>query len=297
MLFAVAVQASSPCSGGATNPLFTLAGSDPAVLRFEHLTSQEVGAPLVRMSGYVIHIDQYVFGGPLPPAALGTACNNTSRPVPSLDLTLHSSPLRLHYENSFLGYAPQLGAPAVSVYEHTISIVQAVVDAGPPENVVCNAEDVDLPPLAPGIYDVRVMHMRTTGDNGGALITGVGGFILAADGSAQCTTTRSFALTSPPVPDSPVVVRSTVMISGFYSSTYLLSRDGSTFHVEDLVSTEFPATYVPYCLTSAVDLGKLPIGAYRVEWKLNDLGIPRPAASGTFSFNVAAPARHRAARK
>ncbi len=346
-----AAAQTSPCSGGATNPLFTVTGRDPVVLRFEHAVSHRLGGPQVMVNGTTIGILQYLLDAPPPPSAAEAPCNaqtvslgalppgtyqvrwsyaippalpngspqlvetypftftvaaSCTMPPPVFFLRMTLRPgsagaRRLHYENSFLGYTPQFGTPAVSVFEHSINIVQPVMDVAPSgsasENIVCNAEDVDLPPLAPGIYGVQVMHVFPNSEARGALVTGIGGFIIGPNGDVQCTTTRSFSLLPPAVPGSPITLKSTIMTTGFYSGTDLLFRNGFTFYVLDRIAQEYPTTYVPYCLISAIDLGKMPAGAYAVQWGTNDFGASRPGELGTFSFNVAMPARHRPSGK
>src|SRR5689334_24988960 len=67
----------SPCSGGTTNPLFTLIPGNPAQLRFEHATVHLFeGAPLVTVSGYNVTVIQQRYDVPGLPLTAGASALN-----------------------------------------------------------------------------------------------------------------------------------------------------------------------------------------------------------------------------
>lgn len=237
-------------------------------------------------------------------AALAAPC---TAPLPVSTVRLSVGPSRepgtfyLHYENSMLAYVPQFGTPVVSMLGGDLTITQPVTDVAdagqlgsPPPTVICNSADVELGPLSAGTYNVSLLYPLTVGGVDHGLQSGGGGsFILDEHAKIQCSTTRWFALVSPPMPGSPLTVSSTVMIAGSFLGTQV-SRDGNTFTVIDTTNTEFPGVHVPHCLTTSAVLGTLPPGSYTVEWKVNDFGVPRPEAGGSFSFKIATSARRRA---
>lgn len=243
----------------------------------------------------------------VPPAAVAAPC---TAPPPVYTVRLSVGPSRepgtfqLHYENSMLAYVPQFGTPVVSAIGGQITITQPVTDVAdagqpgsPPPTVICNSADVELGPLGAGTYHVSLLYPLTVGGvDHGLQSGGGGGFILDAHANVQCSTTRSFVLVSPPMRGSPLTVSSTVMIAGSFLGTQV-ARDGNTFTVTDTTSTEFPGVHVPYCLTTSAILGALPPGSYTVEWKVNDFGVPRPEAGGSFSFKIATQARRRASAR
>jgi len=69
----------SPCSGGPTNPLFTLIPGNPVQLKFEHLTIHALTAPTVSISGTQITVMQTPLDLPPPPvAASDLNCNSST---------------------------------------------------------------------------------------------------------------------------------------------------------------------------------------------------------------------------
>jgi hypothetical protein len=214
-----------------------------------------------------------------------------------------SGSFRLHYENSYLAYAVQFGAPVVSIFSNSITITQPITEFPPPPQLpapppyLCDAEDVDLPALDPGSYSMTIVYpIIMAGVSTGQRYSGGAGFIVDANLDVPCTTTRTFS-TSPSIPviGAKVKLISTTMIAGFYSGTQVV-RSGDSFIVTDYKSTEVNTKYVPYCLSSSVVIDPLPAGTYSVQWTINDFGIAQPDRNSSFSFRVAAGARHHAVR-
>ena len=239
------------------------------------------------------------------PAALAAPCitpTPISTPRISVQLSTVPGSFRLHYENSFAGYAAQFGAPVVSIDGANITISQPVVDAAdagqlgaPAPSAICDSEDVDLGTLGAGVHRVAFLYpLIVAGVSHGLRGGGGAGFILDTNGTVQCSTTRSFSLApSLLIAGAPVTVTSTIMTLGSYLGTDVARTDDS-FVVTDTTDTEFPTEYVPYCLTTSAPLGALGTGNYVVQWKLNDFGAPRPEAGGTLSFTVIPRGRRRA---
>jgi len=121
----------SPCSGGTTNPLFTVIVGNPVQLKFEHLTVHTLTPPQAAIAGNNIIVGQYATDVPPPPAAaLALNCNSQTVSlgplapgmysvtwdylVPSGVPDGHPWPIETHTFSFSFGNVPALSGPALA---------------------------------------------------------------------------------------------------------------------------------------------------------------------------------------
>ncbi len=235
-----------------------------------------------------------------PYRSAASLCPTLTRPYETIISTTSSSvvpgSVRLHFEGSYLGYAPVFGSPSATLNGNSITVTIPVTDTAepgtptsPPTSPFCVVGDVELGPLVAGSYYVVLLDKVTVEGLGQGLIGGGGGsFVWNSIGSMACSSTRSFELAPAfPGPNSEITLFSTRASAGFFTGTSH-SVSGNNITVTDDVSTEFPTTYPIYCLTTQVKLGRLPPGTYNVLWQLTDFGTPRVEGEGRYQFIVGA---------
>lgn len=118
-LSTTAVAQTGPCSGGSTNPLFTVILGNPAQLTFEHQTIHTFASGAqVAIVGNDITVKQFPTDVPPPPAALGPLALNCNSQTVSL------GPLSPGTYNITWGYFVPSGVPGglpTAIETHTFS--------------------------------------------------------------------------------------------------------------------------------------------------------------------------------
>lgn len=204
---------------------------------------------------------------------------------------------RLAFETTFAGHTPVISAPKLRIVgqhvEITIPVADAALPSEPGASDSCASDDIDLGPLASGVYTVGILYEWSVGGVPQGFFGGAtGGFVWDAIGFSPCSTTRTFRVDPPaPVAGTPVTIHSTRLEFAILVSTAVATA-GHHITVTDSVTTEIPTQYTSRCMTTQANLGPLAAGAYDVDWRVVDFGVPNPAATGqlTFTVNAQAPA-------
>jgi hypothetical protein len=131
LLSTTAVAQTSPCSGGSTNPLFTVIPGNPAGLKFEHLTTHTFTlGPQVAIVGNNITVKQFPTDIPPPPGPPGPPSLHCNSKTVSLGLLSPGT------YNVTWGYFVPSGVPgglptAIATYTFSFSLGNVPALSGP----------------------------------------------------------------------------------------------------------------------------------------------------------------------
>ena len=116
-----ALAQTSPCSGGTTNPLFTVILSNPVQLKFEHLTVHTLTPPQVAIVENNITVTQIPTDIPPPPAAAEASALNCNSQTVSLG-TLAPGMYSVNWNYSLSSPIPDGQPQPIETYTFSFSI-------------------------------------------------------------------------------------------------------------------------------------------------------------------------------
>ena len=239
----------------------------------------------------------FIVQQPAPPSACRGTFSVTRSP---------SGTARLHFENTYQGYTPVFGEPAVTeladfprAWPPSVTVVQPITDSAdsaasgaPPASTVCQAEELDLGPLPDGTYDFRWYNqLSVNGADLGLRPVPPYGFLLQ-NGRVQCTSVPELQMPSPALEGVPFFVGMN-LLAGAWQVGSKVTVSGHTITVDLSTFYEGPGDKLTTCQTYGAAIGALPAGDYTVVWR--DVGHALWTMA-TGHLTVARPTRQRAAR-
>lgn len=227
-----------------------------------------------------------------------------------------SGTARLHFEDTYSGYDPVFGAPAITQTGSTqlccfypvpqFTITQPVTDtvnsaqAGAPDATpICHAEEIDLGPLADGVYAIAWFdHVSVYGMDAGMRASNPGSFGFRwSNGAMQCSTESQIGAFPAPVKGVAFDLTRTLM-SRDYSLAKTVSVAGNTINVDEVHYYEGPPPVSPPpCTTYTIPMAPLPAGEYTVIWRMHFISMSMaPDEVLTTKINVGDTSRRRSTR-
>jgi len=206
-----------------------------------------------------------------------------------------SGTARLHFEDTYNGYDPIFGAPAITQAGSTqwccyfpmaqFTITQPVTDTGnsaqtgaPAGTPICHAEEIDLGPLAEGVYSIAWFdHVSVFGSDAGMRASNPGSFAFRwSNGAMQCSTVSQIGTFPTPIKGVAFDLTRTLM-SRDYSLAKTVSVTGNIINVDEVHYYEGPPPIsAPPCTTYTVPMAPLPAGEYTVIWRMHFITMSMP---------------------
>jgi hypothetical protein len=227
-----------------------------------------------------------------------------------------SGTARLHFEDTYSGYDPTFGAPAITQTGNTewccyfpvaqFTITQPVTDTGnsaqtgaPAGTPICHAEEIDLGPLADGVYSIAWFdHVSVFGSDAGMRASNPGSFGFRwTNGAMQCPTESQIGTFPTPVKGVAFDLTRT-LLSRDYSLAKTVNVTGNIINVDEVHYYEGPPLVSPPpCTTYTLPMAPLPAGEYTIIWRMHFISLSMaPDEVLTSKVTVSDTSRRRSAR-
>jgi hypothetical protein len=211
---------------------------------------------------------------------------------------------RLHFEDSYRGYTPSFGPPAVTEiadyprsWPPFIKVVQTVTDSADsavsgaaPPSTICHAEELDLGSLPDGNYTVGGYDQLSVNGSDLELRDSLFVSFLWRNGTVQCTSIPELQVPSPAVEGEPFDVGMNILALPWQVGAKV-AVTGQNITVDVSTFYEGPGDKLPDCQTYKTTISALPAGEYTLTWRYTPwASLPTAMTS---HVTVVKPARRR----